>query len=1093
SLAVTAALPLRCPDAVRLAASVAPPSPGASTCPATPRLRPRRRRPAPPPVPLPAPRPTTPSPTTAPPPTTPPISSFELRRRSPAADAGSIMSFEDKAITSCVTSPSPKAVVSESDPNRLMVSSNMEDSQTIGQANAVLGPVAIFWDIEKCPVPSDVQPDDVAGNVRMALRMHPIAKGAETMLSAYGDFNAFPRRLREGCQRTGVKLVDVPNGRKDAANKAILVDMFLFALDNHPPSSIMLISDDVDFAPVLHILGQRGYTIVLAIPSSVTVSSTLSSAGSVVWDWPSLARGEGIVALARSLTCCLTDPPCYVNNGNVGQFHDNNQNEEEPILYTVNDATIMSSVRSQLNNLERAINLAMRANLPGVENLSVPVQTGQTTPHLQHLSKLLTQRKLNAFESLELSQHVINQNKKHLLENWLGEDKLECSEELGDIVKAVDSDLALRMYINARATPKVAADFSERREFDKILIYSKQVGYTPDYLILLQTLLDTDPQGAVNFALMMSQMEGGCPVDYNTITELFLERDMIREATAFLLDVLKPNLPEHASLQTKVLEINLVTLTDPNVADAILANGMFSHYDHPRIGQLCEKAGFYLQALQHYSELSDIKRVIVNAHAIEPQALVKFFGTLSREWALECMKDLLLVNLRGNLQIVVQAAKEYSEQLGVDACIKLFEQFESSEPLYLFLGSYLSSSNFYTDDELEKILLDWIDNPNFSSPIKKLQIFLYDIEQLQGFEREAYCLVTLEKFRNNKFKRKFNKQYKWYKSHTTSTELTERTTFQFKKGNRVVENLRIIEFSKKIGPKDMVLVKIKKKDAIEEHSIKNDNKVEVDTKGLVDEIVKLKDKLLEMEIKFEEATNTIESKEKQISSLQNENNILRLAAQKVENSKPPKKQRSEPSVVHPWSSPIRNALLETIDGDFRNFSAYHKSNKVYYGKMALTSLNVSKGKVIELGGRKYQIKGFSGAGAFAKVYKATVDGNAEEIVALKIQSPPFPWEFYMYRQLDMRISDVERPSFGYAHEIHTFSDVSVLLCDYMPHGSLLDVINSYFSVGQHMDEVLCMYQGPGCTFPSSHLFAYKFYIFVVVYHHQKSLIEKWKA
>ncbi|KAJ1260838.1 hypothetical protein BS78_10G263100 [Paspalum vaginatum] len=244
------------------------------------------------------------------------------------------MSFEGKTITSRVTSPSPKSVVSESDPNRLMVSSNMEDSQTIGQANAVLGPVAIFWDIENCPVPSDVRPEDVAGNVRMALRMHPAAKGAVTMLSAYGDFNAFPRRLREGCQRTGVKLVDVPNGRKDAADKAILVDMFLFALDNHPPSSIMLISGDVDFAPALHILGQRGYTIVLAIPSSVTVSSTLSSAGSVVWDWPSLARGEGIVAPARSLTRRLTDPPCYVNSGNVGQFPDNNQNEEEAILYT---------------------------------------------------------------------------------------------------------------------------------------------------------------------------------------------------------------------------------------------------------------------------------------------------------------------------------------------------------------------------------------------------------------------------------------------------------------------------------------------------------------------------------------------------------------------------------------------------------------------------------------------------------------------------------------------------------------------------------------------------------------------------------------
>lgn len=33
---------------------------------------------------------------------------------------------------------------------------------------------------------------------------------------------------------------------------------------------------------------------------------------------------------------------------------------------------------------------------------------------------------------------------------------------------------------------------------------------------------------------------------------------------------------------------------------------------------------------------------------------MEYFGTLSREWALECMKDLLLVNLRGNLQIIVQ-------------------------------------------------------------------------------------------------------------------------------------------------------------------------------------------------------------------------------------------------------------------------------------------------------------------------------------------------------------------------------------------------------------------------------------------------------
>ncbi|RVX03194.1 Clathrin heavy chain 1 [Vitis vinifera] len=453
----------------------------------------------------------------------------------------------------------------------------------------------------------------------------------------------------------------------------------------------------------------------------------------------------------------------------IGGFYAINR-RGQVLLATVNEAAIVPFVSGQLNNLELAVNLAKRGNLPGAENLvvqrfqelfaqtkykeaaelaaespqgilrtpdtvakfqSVPMQSGQTPPLLQYFGTLLTRGKLNAFESLELSRLVVNQNKKNLLENWLAEDKLECSEELGDLVKTVDTDLALKIYIKARATPKVVAAFAERREFDKILIYSKQVGYTPDYLFLLQTILRSDPQGAVNFALMMSQMEGGCPIDFNTITDLFLQRNLIREATAFLLDVLKPNLPEHGFLQTKVLEINLVTY--PNVADAILANGMFSHYDRPRIAQLCEKAGLYVRALQHYTELPDIKRVIVNTHAIEPQALVEFFGTLSREWALECMKDLLLVNLRGNLQIIVQ---NILSNWGVDQCVKLFEQFKSYEGLYFFLGSYLSSS------EDPDIHFKYIEAAAKTGQIKEVERVtresnFYDAEKTKNFLMEA--------------------------------------------------------------------------------------------------------------------------------------------------------------------------------------------------------------------------------------------------------------------------------------------------------------------------------------------------------------------
>ena len=79
-------------------------------------------------------------------------------------------------------------------------------------------------------------------------------------------------------------------------------------------------------------------------------------------------------------------------------------------------------------------------------------------------------------------------------------------------------------------------------------------------------------------------------------------------------------------------------MTNPQVADAILANGTLTHYDRPRIAQLCEKAQLYMRALQHYTDLVDIKRVIVNTHAIEPQSLVEFFGSLSAEWALDCLK-----------------------------------------------------------------------------------------------------------------------------------------------------------------------------------------------------------------------------------------------------------------------------------------------------------------------------------------------------------------------------------------------------------------------------------------------------------------------
>ena len=90
-----------------------------------------------------------------------------------------------------------------------------------------------------------------------------------------------------------------------------------------------------------------------------------------------------------------------------------------------------------------------------------------------------------------------------------------------------------------------------------------------------------------------------------TCRHILMSQNMIQPATSSLLDALKDNKPEQGHLQTRLLELNLVHATQ--VADAILGNEMFSHYDRPRIANLCEKAGL-LQRVRITSQLFFIKR-----------------------------------------------------------------------------------------------------------------------------------------------------------------------------------------------------------------------------------------------------------------------------------------------------------------------------------------------------------------------------------------------------------------------------------------------------------------------------------------------------
>uniref|UniRef100_A0A803XN81 Clathrin heavy chain n=1 Tax=Meleagris gallopavo TaxID=9103 RepID=A0A803XN81_MELGA len=364
---------------------------------------------------------------------------------------------------------------------------------------------------------------------------------------------------------------------------------------------------------------------------------------------------------------------------------------------------------------------------------SVPAQPGHASPLLQYFGILLDQGQLNKFESLELCRPVLQQGRKQLLEKWLKEDKLECSEELGDLVKTADPTLALSVYLRANVPNKVIQCFAETGQFQKIVLYAKKVGYTPDWIFLLRSVMRVSPEQGLQFSQMLVQDEEPL-ANINQIVDVFMENSLIQQCTSFLLDALKNNRPAEGHLQTRLLEMNLIHA--PQVADAILGNQMFTHYDRAHIAQLCEKAGLLQRALEHYTDLYDIKRAVVHTHLLNPEWLVNFFGSLSVEDSVECLRAMLSANIRQNLQLCVQVASKYHEQLGTQSLVELFESFKSYEGLFYFLGSIV---NFSQDPDVH---FKYIQAACKTGQIKEVERICresncYNPERVKNFLKEA--------------------------------------------------------------------------------------------------------------------------------------------------------------------------------------------------------------------------------------------------------------------------------------------------------------------------------------------------------------------
>jgi len=410
------------------------------------------------------------------------------------------------------------------------------------------------------------------------------------------------------------------------------------------------------------------------------------------------------------------------------------------LLVSVVSEKVIPYVLATLKDVDLAGRLASRNGFPGAENMFVEqfeqlfeggnyreaaivaadspaglLRTAETigrfkalqaseggpSPLLMYFQTILERGRLNKIEALEMGVLVTQAGKGANLEKWLKEDKMECSEELGDLVAQTNLSVALGVYIKAKAHLKVITTLIQVGQTKRVHSYIQKVNLQIDQTELVQLATQVNPQAALelaNFfqqqAIVVAHQQQSTSQHYQMF-DMFVNQGLLNEGTNYCLDNLTEDIPEYGDLQTKVLELNL--MNEPQIADAILGQDIWHHYDKQKIAMLCERQGLFQHALENFQDLGDVKRVITNTHILNPDFLLGFFGTLAPDDAFECLKELLENNAQGNLQICVSIGGRYGEKMGVKRCMDLFGGLRVKAAQFMFLGQLV---NFSEDPEV---------------------------------------------------------------------------------------------------------------------------------------------------------------------------------------------------------------------------------------------------------------------------------------------------------------------------------------------------------------------------------------------------------
>nr|CAB3226489.1 mitotic checkpoint serine/threonine-protein kinase BUB1 [Phallusia mammillata] len=146
-------------------------------------------------------------------------------------------------------------------------------------------------------------------------------------------------------------------------------------------------------------------------------------------------------------------------------------------------------------------------------------------------------------------------------------------------------------------------------------------------------------------------------------------------------------------------------------------------------------------------------------------------------------------------------------------------------------------------------------------------------------------------------------------------------------------------------------------------------------------------------------------------------------------------------VEDPWDEELLNRLLPP---------QFAKNLHVIHGKTPVAR----KGSTLNLGDTTYHLADMLGRGGFAKVYKATVEGNSNTIAAVKIQSPPHIWESYIVSEAKRRCnSDSFRSSLLQIHATSVFPEASFIVSEFLSGGTLLEFVRDCAVHSRVIDDI----------------------------------------